>query len=272
MVNYPELSKFFTYDTQIHGIKVSFDRDVFKELSPKDGMQFKLLKDIQKGDKLYKRLSKSQKQITNLINDYDKSVKKIKDNYLQVCREKVKDRYNDYNYNFKIINYDNYQTKVENKNNKMLEKELFPFGEMKGKKIKNIDETFIKSFVKSNSYRKDTIKNLQGGKKKKKKKLTKKKDKKEKHLFYYFSTDWCGYCKAFNKTWNQVVKSHKEKKTIQFKKFIITDENEDLLHLYAIQSFPTLLLIKKNGERIYYDKDSREKEKIESFLKEHRIL
>ena len=30
MVNYPKLSEFFVYDTQIHGTKVSFDRDVFK--------------------------------------------------------------------------------------------------------------------------------------------------------------------------------------------------------------------------------------------------
>ena len=281
IVNYPELNKFFTYDTQIHGIKVSFDRDVFKELSPKEGLQFKLLKDIQKGDKLYKRLSKSQKQITNLINDYDKSVKKIKDNYLQVCREKVKDKYNDYNYNFKIINYDNYQTKIENKMDKLLEKELFPFGELKGKKIKDIDENFLKGFIKSNAYRKnkvlrelilkyhkDTIKKLQGGGKKKK--LTKKKGKK--HVLYYFSADWCGYCQKFNKTWNQLVKMHNKKKQLQLKKVVIDEENEHLLHMYSIQSFPTLLLIKNDNERIFYQSDSREKEKINSFLRENRVI
>ena len=76
MVNYPELKDFFTYETEIHGIKVSFDRDVFKQLSPKNNIQFKLLKDIKKGEELYKRLSKSQKQISNIINDNDKSVKK----------------------------------------------------------------------------------------------------------------------------------------------------------------------------------------------------
>ena len=53
--------------------RIYSDRDIFKELSPKDKIQFKLLKDIKKGDSLYRRLSKSQKQITNLINDYDKS-------------------------------------------------------------------------------------------------------------------------------------------------------------------------------------------------------
>ena len=51
MVNYPKLSEpFFVYDTQIHGTKVSFDRDVFKKLLLKNDIQFKYLKDIKKGD------------------------------------------------------------------------------------------------------------------------------------------------------------------------------------------------------------------------------
>ena len=280
MVNYPKLKDFFTYDTQIHGSKVSFDRDIFKELSPKDKIQFKLLKDIKKGDSLYRRLSKSQKQITNLINDYDKSVKEIKDNYLQACREKVKDKYNDYNYNFKIINYDDYQTEPENKINKLLEKGKFPFGEMKGKKIKDLENDFILSFIKSNAYRKNAkLRNLiiqhhkkliqksqKGGGKKDKKTQKKRKQ----HILHYFSADWCGYCKEFNKTWNQLVKANK-KKNIEFKKHSITDENENLLQMYNIQSFPTLLLVKNNGNRVKYQSDSRGKSEIEAFLKKNRI-
>ena len=115
---------------------------------------------------------------------------------------------------------------------------------------------------------KDTIKNLQGGGKKKK--LTKKKGKK--HVLYYFSADWCGYCQKFNKTWNQLVKMHNKKKQLQLKKVVIDEENEHLLHMYLIQSFPTLLLIKNDNERIYYQSDSREKEKINSFLRENRVI
>ena len=46
LVNYPELSKYFIHDTKIYGTKVSFDRDVFKDLSPKDNIDFMLLKDL----------------------------------------------------------------------------------------------------------------------------------------------------------------------------------------------------------------------------------
>ena len=163
---------------------------------------------------------------------------------------------------------------------KLLEKELFPFGEMKGKKIKDIDENFLKGFIKSNAYRKNAkLRNLMiqhhkkliqksqkgGGKKDKK---TQKKGKQ--HILHYFSADWCGYCKEFNPTWNQLVKTNK-KKNIEFKKHSITDENENLLQIYNIQSFPTLLLVKNNGNRVKYQSDSRGKSEIEAFLKKNRI-
>ena len=283
MVNYRKLVEFFTHETQIHGTKVSFDRDVFKKLSPKNNTQFKLLKDIQKGDIIYKRLSKSQKQITDLINNYEKTKKKIEDNYLQICRDKVKDKYNDYNYNFKIINYDNYQTKSENKMNRLLNDEKFPFGEMKGKKIKDLEDDFVRRFIKSNAYRKnkklrdimiqyhkDTIKDKDGGGRRTRKKRTIKKTKKNnKHTLHYFSADWCGFCQKFNKTWNQLIKNKNLTKTVNLKKTVIDDENEHLLSHYNIVSFPTLLLIKKNGERVYYSSDSRTKEEIHKFIQDH---
>ena len=55
---------------EVHGSKVSFDKDIFKPLS-KDH-QFLHFKDIKKGSSIYKRLSMSQKYICNLIQDYDK--------------------------------------------------------------------------------------------------------------------------------------------------------------------------------------------------------
>ena len=276
MVNYPKLSEFFVYDTQIHGTKVSFDRDVFKELSPKNNLQFKYLKDIKKGDDLYKRLSKSQKQISQLINGYDKSVKKIKNNYLQVCREKIKDKYGDYNYNFKIIEYENYKTKSENKMNQKIENEIFPFGEMKGQKIKDLDSSFIKEFIKTNAYRKnkplrdiilkyhnDIIKQSGGGTRKKHR--TSKKNKK--HTLHYFGTSWCGYCKQFNSVWNLFSKSSKYKKHVSFKKTLINDNNKHLVHMYDITSYPSLVLVKNNGDRIHYLSDDRNPTSLDNFLK-----
>ena len=296
MVTYPELSKFFTYDTQIHGTKVSFDRDVFKKLSPKQNIQFKYLKDIKKGDDLYKRLSKSQKQISELINNYDKSVIKIKDNYLQVCRDKVTDKYNQYNYNFQIIEYDNYQTKSENKMEEFLDDEKFPFGEMKGKEIKELDDDFVLDFIKSNAYRKnkqlrdmilkyhkDLIKKNKKGGKRVKNKMTTKKSKRgkkatkrngrtgEDNTLHYFSADWCGYCQMFNPKWDEIKEGYKNNKNIRLKKTVIDDNNQHLLQMYQIQSFPSLILVKSNGEQVPYSSDKRTKKDIREFLRENQI-
>ena len=157
LVNFPELHKFFIHETQIHGTKVSFDRDIFKQLIPKENIQYKYLKEIKKGDKLYKKLSKSQKLITNLINDYDKHSQKIKGDYLQNCREKIKNKDGEYDYNFKIINYPNYQTAPENEKNNLLEKGKFPYGKNKGKLIKDLDDEYIQKIIKMNAYKKDPI-------------------------------------------------------------------------------------------------------------------
>ena len=291
MVNYPKLKDFFVHDTEIHGTKVSFDRDVFKKLSPKEGIQFKLLKDIQKKDSLYRRLSKSQKQITNLINDYDKSQKKIKDKYLQICRGKIKNKYGEYDYDYKIITYPEHVDLSEHKKNKLLNENKYPLGKNKGRLIKDLDKDFIQWLIQSKLYKtekklrekvlefhKDLIIELEkkvkkGGKrnkrrtmKKKKKTIQRKRIQKNKHTLHYFSADWCGYCKEFNKTWDQL---KDVKKMVDLKKTVINDNNEHLLSHYNIVSFPTLLLIKENGERIYYSSDSRTKEEIQKFIQDN---
>ena len=91
----------------------------------------------------------------------------------------------------------------------------------------------------------------------------------KKHIFHYFSTEWCGYCQEFNKTWNQIIKDKGIKKKIDLKKTVINDNNEHLLHAYNIESFPTLLLIKKNGERIKYPHDSRTKKELQEFIQDN---
>ena len=157
-----------------------------------------------------------------------------------------------------------------------LDDEKFPFGEMKGKQIKDLDEDFVHSFIKSNAYRKnktlrdlllkyhkETIKNKKGGKK------TKKKNKK--HVFYYFSADWCGYCQKFNPQWKKLVTSYQKKKNLVLKKTTINDDNEHLLHIYNIQSFPSLVLVKTSGEQIHYPSDLRDKKSIDQFLKENNV-
>ena len=282
MVNYPKLKEFFVHETQIHGTKVSFDRDVFKELSPKTGLQFKLLKDIQKKDPLYRRLSKSQKQISNLINDYDKSQKKIKDKYLQICKGKLKTKEGDYDYDYKIITYPNYKDISEYRKENYLKQDKYPLGKNKGKLIKDLDKDFIQWLIDTDLYKtekgirdkvlkfhRDYIISIKKGKVGGKRKKTMRKRNLKKHIFHYFSTEWCGYCQEFNKTWNQIIKDKGIKKKIDLKKTVINDNNEHLLHAYNIESFPTLLLIKKNGERIKYPHDSMTKKELQEFIQDN---
>ena len=80
-MNYPKLNTFFGRDIEIHGTKVSFDRDVFQKVN-KDKQFFKL-EDINRKDKIYKKLSYTQKLICNLINDYDQYKNK---KYTPICR------------------------------------------------------------------------------------------------------------------------------------------------------------------------------------------
>ena len=86
LVNYPALIDFFTKDIEIHGTKISFDQDTFEKLSEKDNKSFKLLKDISKNDEHYSILSRSQKYISDLINDKENAIKTIKGKYLQICK------------------------------------------------------------------------------------------------------------------------------------------------------------------------------------------
>merc|ERR1711965_682430 len=69
MINFPELKNFFVNDTQIFGKKTSFDKDLFDKLSNQN--KSLALKDITKEKPEYKKLSKYQKHISDLINNYE---------------------------------------------------------------------------------------------------------------------------------------------------------------------------------------------------------
>ena len=96
LMNYPELIEFFGSDIEIHGTKVSFDRDVFKKIN-KNNQSFKL-KDINRKTPVYKKLSYTQKLISDLINNYDKFKTK---KYTPICKRKKTKR----KPNYEIINY-----------------------------------------------------------------------------------------------------------------------------------------------------------------------
>ena len=157
LVNFNKLKNFFMYDTEIHGTKVSFDRDVFRKLSPKGNIQFKLLKNIKKNDPIYSRLSLSQKYITDLINDYDNTIDKIKNNYLNICKKKLKNNDGVYDYDLQIVSYPDYQDNFNNKKEKFLSQKKIPFGKFKGKLIKDLDKDYIKLVKKTVAYKKDKV-------------------------------------------------------------------------------------------------------------------
>lgn len=205
------------------------------------------------------------------INYYLELIRNIR-KYLGLSLKKSK------YYNFINLKNKSLKKKKSKSNdiNQFLKKEEFPFNEMKGKKIKDLDVNFVKKFVKSDDFRKnkklidlfykyheDAIKQSGGGSRKKHR--TSKKNKK--HTLHYFGTSWCGYCKKFNSVWNNYSKNTKHKKYVTFKKTLINDNNKHLVHMYDITSYPSLILVKNNGDRVHYLSDKRNKKSLDSFLK-----
>ena len=272
LVNYPELKDFFGHDIQIFGTKVSFDRDVFKDV--KKGEKFKYIKDVKKGDGVYNKMSKSQKQIADLINDYDKNKKKIEGKYLQICRGRLKDYKGEFSYDFKILEYPDHLDKAGYEIKKLLKKNQYPLGVNKGKPIKDLDKDFIKKIIKTNVYKNKDIKNKllefhgdyieslkskSGGGKKKKTVKNRRKTKQRKKtrrtkkrtvqknrnnnsgcIVYYFTMKGCPYCNDYNPHWNKMTKLFPN---LTMKK-IERNQNPNLIKKYNIMSYPTLGLTK----------------------------
>ena len=145
MVTYPDLHTFFMENAEVHGSKISFDKDIFKPLNDKH--QFLHFKDIKKGDNVYRRLSMSQKYICNLINDYETFSPKINDKFTSICKTKMFDRYGNYSVNFAMVNYPGVKDIYEKEETLLLKEKLMPFGKYKGSPIVEMDDTYMKKFV-----------------------------------------------------------------------------------------------------------------------------
>jgi thiol-disulfide isomerase/thioredoxin len=292
MVNFPELHEFFVHNTQIHGTKVSFDSDVFKKLET-NGKQYKLLKNIDKKDKSYRKLSLSQKYISDLINDFDKSSKKIKDKYLQVCRTKRQGK-NNYDYDFTILTYPNHTDLSENDKIRLLKEKKMPFGKHKSTPIKDLEKSYVKWFITSTAYKKDKNlrkvfqevhkdfikdinkkktkkKSLKGGRRRtnhktKKKKNVSKKNVSKKNELIYFTMDGCPWCEKFNPTWKQLKKSYGNKLNMIK---INRQQHPELVEEFGVQSFPTIILHKQH--RIPFEGE-RDIQTFEAFLKKNKVI
>ena len=300
LVNYPDLRYFFMDQAEVHGSKISFDKDLFKPLTTdKDFMYFK---DIKRGSSVYKRLTMSQKYICNLIQDYDKFAPEIKDKYTSVCKTKLFDRYGDYVVNFAITTYPGVKDIYEKEETMLLKEKLMPFGRFKGLTIDDMDKKDMIDFLKTKEFKQNpkarkvfrktkfgdlmkdesaykdmavpTKTKSKGALRKGKNKKTSRKGvtrkgvtrkgvtRKSKRTFYYFYMDGCGWCDKFNPTWLKLVKEFKTKLTM---KKVNGPNSPELLKQFDISTFPSIVLVTGNDSDKY--EGDRSIKDLKKFLK-----
>jgi glutaredoxin len=251
LINYPTLCDFFVHETQIHGTKISFDRDLFEPLSKDKNIQFEYLKNIKKKNPNYNRLSLTQKYISDLLNKNKKTYNIVKDNYLQICRSNKITNNGDRRHDFTIINYPEYKVRES----------VLQFGGSKKKSRSNMRR---KNTRRRNTRRRNT-----------RRKNTRRKNTRKQVLpvvgtLYYFTMEGCPYCKEFEPTWEKLLT--KESKHLKMKKI---DRYDELTASYNVVSFPTLILETEKNKKVNhynfgYD-DERSIVNITSFLKKHEI-
>jgi thiol-disulfide isomerase/thioredoxin len=78
-----------------------------------------------------------------------------------------------------------------------------------------------------------------------------------------FKADWCGHCKSFKKTWNEL-KNNNDK--INFVTYD-SETNKSEIQKYGIQGFPTLILLV--GDKSIEYVGPRNKEAIEEFINQY---
>tara|TARA_B100000963_G_scaffold334203_1_gene327193 strand:- start:2594 stop:3223 length:630 start_codon:yes stop_codon:yes gene_type:complete len=197
---------------EIRGPKISFDKDNFKPLTEEN--DFLLIKDIEKGSKPFKKMSASQKNIHQLLTDYEKAKDKIKDNYINVCLKKKLNRYGKDTFDPTIVTWPDYKTKGKVKR-----------GSAKTEKKKR---------------------------KRKKKKTTKRKTEKietSKKLIYFYMKD-CKWCDKFEKVWLKLKKKNKDIKLVK----INGPRNKRLKEEYGVKGYPTLILVTEEGKETFTGK------------------
>ena len=294
LVNYPDLHTFFMEAAEVHGSKVSFDKDIFKPLSKEH--QFLHFKDIKKGSSIYKRLSMSQKYICNLIQDYDKFMPEIKDKYTSICKTKMFDRYGNYNVNLAMVTYPDVKDIYDKEETLLLKEKLMPFGKFKGKPINDMEDSYMKEFMKmkgftqnptvrkafrktkfrdlmkaekdyndmklpSKTKHKSKTKSSKSTKGKLRRRRPKKTTRKSKGILYYFYMDNCSYCNQFNPTWIKLVKECKSKVTM---KKINGPSHPTLMKQFKVKQFPTIILVTGKHKRVY--KGDRTMKDLKEFI------
>jgi thioredoxin 1 len=78
-----------------------------------------------------------------------------------------------------------------------------------------------------------------------------------------FKAEWCGHCKSFKKTWNELKNDNSNIKFVSYD----SEGNKSEIEKYGIQGFPTLILLV--GDKSIEYVGPRNKEAIEEFIKQY---
>jgi thioredoxin-like negative regulator of GroEL len=82
----------------------------------------------------------------------------------------------------------------------------------------------------------------------------------------YFGAKWCGFCNEFNPTWSKLNKLLKGLPINATK--VDVDKHKKLLKKYKIDSFPSVIYIKKDGKGMYRFNKKRTISNLLKFCKE----
>ena len=137
---------------------------------------------------------------------------------------------------------------------------LMPFGKFKGMGIDEMEEDYMKKFVKYKRFtankgfmdrvRKSKFSYLVKDKKKGSLRKPKKTVRKQLNKLMYFYMDGCGWCDKFSPTWKTLIKKNNKNKKVTMVK-INGPNNLIMIKKYKVKTFPTIILLKDNKHYTY---------------------
>lgn len=85
----------------------------------------------------------------------------------------------------------------------------------------------------------------------------------EKKTLTLFKADWCGHCKSFKNTWDQLKNDNKDINFVTYD----SERNKDKIIKYGIKGFPTIILLVDNKAIEYVGE--RNKNNIQNFIEQY---
>ena len=137
---------------------------------------------------------------------------------------------------------------------------LMPFGKFKGMGIDEMEEDYMKKFVKYKRFtankgfidrvRKSKFSYLIKDKKNSSLRKPKKTVRKKLTKLMYFYMDGCVFCDKFTPTWKKLIKKNNRDKKVTMVK-INGPNNLIMTKKYKVKKFPTIILLKDNKSYTY---------------------